>query len=147
MIGNVRHGRDLFAGTCQSCHGEGGEGGVRNPGSADGTVPALDPIDPMLADADPRVFAENIDRFIQHGSTPTGPAPSLSMLAFGDSHTLTQEEIANIEAYVLSLNGVDRASLEHPGMKPEAFLLLLIVVFALVGAGMGGVWLRYRGTE
>ena len=101
----------------------------------------------MLADADPRVFAENIDRFIQHGSTPTGPAPSLSMQAFGDSHTLTQEEIANIEAYVLSLNGVDRASLEHPGMKPEAFLLLLIVVLALVGVGMGGVWLRHRGTE
>ena len=147
MIGNVRHGGDLFAGTCRSCHGEAGEGGVRNPGSADGTVPALDPIDPMLADADPRVFAGNIDRFIQHGSTPTGPAPSLSMQAFGDSHTLTQEEIANIEAYVLSLNGVDRASLEHPGMKPEAFLLLLIVVLALAGVGMGGVWLRYRGTE
>jgi hypothetical protein len=69
------------------------------------------------------------------------------MLPFGDGDTLTQEEIANIEAYVLSLNGVDRAQLEHPGMHPRRFLLLVVAVFGLVGVWMGGFWLRYRGSD
>lgn len=147
MIGNVKHGGDLFARVCQSCHGEEGKGGVPNPGSAKGAVPALNPIDSMLVDPDPQVFAENIDRFIQHGSRPAGPAPSITMLPFGDGDTLTQEEIANIEAYILSLNGVDRAKLEHPGIRPRRFLLLVIGVFGLVGVGMGGFWLRCRGSD
>ena len=76
-----------------------------------------------------------------------GPAPKLSMQSFGDSHTLTQEEIANIEAYVFNLNGVDRGALEHPGMTPERFLLLLTGVLALAGVGIGGLWLRRRRPE
>ncbi len=147
MIGSVKLGRELFASDCRSCHGDAATGGVPNPGSADGTVPPLNPIDTALSNPDPQVFAENIDRFIQHGSVPQGPGPKLDMQSFGDSHTLTQEEIANIEAYVLSLNGVDRAALRHPGMTPERFLLLLVVVCGVVGLVMGGLWRRYRTAE
>ena len=144
MVGSVKLGRALFASDCQACHADAGKGGVPNPGSADGTVPPLNPIDPTLSNPDPQIFAENIDRFIQHGSVPQGPSPKLDMQPFGDSHTLTQQEIANIEAYVLSLNGVDRAALLHPGMKPKHFLLVLLVGIGVVGLLMGGLWLRYR---
>jgi hypothetical protein len=111
-----------------------------------GTVPSLAPVDSVLADPDPQAFAENIDRFIQHGATPAGTDPSLTMQAFGDEHTLTQEEIANIEAYILSLNGVDRSALQHPGMQPQHFLLLVVGLFVLLGAVAGGAWLRVRAS-
>ncbi|MGD8319012.1 MAG: cytochrome b N-terminal domain-containing protein [Gemmatimonadota bacterium] len=144
MIGNVEHGKALFSKDCASCHGEAGRGGVPDPGSVMGTVPSLAPVDSVLADPDPQAFAENIDRFIQHGATPAGTDPSLTMQAFGDEHTLTQEEIANIEAYILSLNGVDRSALQHPGMQPQHFLLLVVGLFVLLGAVAGGAWLRVR---
>jgi len=144
IIGNVQHGEGLFSSDCQSCHGEAGQGGVPNPGSLDGTVPALNPIDPALSDPDPEVFAANIDRFLQHGSVPDGPNPSLFMQPFGDRHTLTQEEIANLEAYVLSLNSVDRGTLQHTGMKPTTFLLLLVAVSCAFGLAGGGFWLAVR---
>jgi len=145
IIGNVKHGGEVFASDCQSCHGEEGRGGVPNPGSTDGTVPPLQPIDPALASLDPQVFADNIDRFIQHGSVPDGPDPTLHMQSFGDTHTLTQAEIANIEAYVLSLNGVDRSALQNPGMRPKRFLLLVVSIFGAMGAVMLGLWLAARG--
>jgi len=144
MIGSARHGRGLFARHCQECHGVDGREGVLNPGSADGTVPVLNPIDSSLADPDPEIFAENIDRFIQHGATPAGPHPARSMPAFGTGNVLTQEEIADIEAYVLRLNDVNRAALRHPGLPPRTFLLLVVALCVLAGAGMGAFWLRVR---
>jgi hypothetical protein len=49
---------------------------------------------------------------------------------YGTSNTLTQQEISNIEAYVLALNGVDRAQVLNPGLTPHQFLLLAVIVFA-----------------
>ena len=60
------------------------------------------------------------------------------MPAFGDSNSLTQQEIANIEAYVMLLNKVDRAALINPGMQPRHFFWLvsgLYVIFALIVMG------------
>ncbi len=107
--GKWKLGKILFAKRCRSCHGPGGTDKVKNPGSADGTVPPLNPIDPALKSRNPSVFAANIDRIIQHGSIPDGPDPALFMPNWGDGRALSQREIADIEAYVMHLNGV-RAS-------------------------------------
>lgn len=107
--GDPAKGRVLFAQNCVTCHNDRGIGGVPNPGSDDGTVPALNPIDPgFLEDAngDPGVFARDIDLFIQHGSRPSGPDPQLSMVGWGDHKLLSQDQIADIEAYVMQLNGI-----------------------------------------
>ena len=134
VIGNYELGRSLFKDHCQSCHGPQGTGKVPNPGSKDGTVPSLSPIDPGLASPDPEKFAENIDRYIQHGSLPEGTSPALHMLPFGDSKSLSQPMISDIEAYILHLNGVNRAEVVDPGMQPHFF-------FWLTAAGFGVVWL------
>ncbi len=81
-----------------------GKGGIANPGSEDGTVPALNPIDPTLYSKDARQFAQNIDLFIEHGSTPEGKNPPFKMTAFGAQRTLTQQQIADVIAYVIGLN-------------------------------------------
>jgi mono/diheme cytochrome c family protein len=89
---------------CAACHGPEGKGNVQNPGSSDGTVPPLNPIDDALKDKDSKVFATNIDLFIEHGSTPGGPNPQLLMPAWGDEKKLSPQEIADVIAYVMSLN-------------------------------------------
>jgi mono/diheme cytochrome c family protein len=89
---------------CASCHGPEGKGNVQNPGSSDGTVPPLNPIDEGLKDKDAKVFATNIDLFLEHGSTPGGPNPQLLMPAWGDEKKLSPQEIADVIAYVMSLN-------------------------------------------
>jgi mono/diheme cytochrome c family protein len=104
LTGNPQQGADIFSANCLSCHNTEGKGGIPNPGSADGIVPALNPIDPTLYSKDYKTFATNIDLFIQHGSTPEGSNPPLRMLAFGDQNTLTQQQIADVIAYVISLN-------------------------------------------
>ena len=76
------------------------------PGSDDGSVPALNPIDPTIANPDSKVFAANVDRVVQHGSQPDGPNPALMMPSFGDDELLTQQQIADLIVYVMSLNGV-----------------------------------------
>ncbi len=81
-----------------------GQGGINNPGSNDGTIPPLNPIDDTLVNADPKVFAYNIDLFIEHGSTPSGTNPKETMPAWGDQHKLTPQQIADVIAYVISLN-------------------------------------------
>jgi mono/diheme cytochrome c family protein len=108
LTGNVDRGAELFKYNCQVCHGPQGKDKVTNPGSKDGTVPPLNPIDPHLFNKNPQIFVDHIDPFLQHGSVPKGPNPRLHMLPFGDNHMLTQQEIADLEAYVLSLNGVSR---------------------------------------
>jgi hypothetical protein len=62
------------------------------------------------------------------------------MPAFGDTNTLTQPEIANIEAYILRLNGVDRGQVIHPGIEPQRFFLLVVVSFGLVALLLAGLW-------
>ena len=108
LIGSWKKGELLFSRHCQPCHGPRGTDKVPNPGSADGTVPPLNPVDPELADKKPAVFAARIDRFIQHGSIPDGPDPVLFMPDWGDSRSLSQQEIASVEAYIMRLNGVKR---------------------------------------
>ena len=75
-----------------------------NPGSSDGTIPPLNPIDSTLVDPNYLIYATNIDLFIQHGSTPEGPNPSKSMPAWGDQNTITQQQIADVIAFIIGLN-------------------------------------------
>jgi mono/diheme cytochrome c family protein len=107
--GNPVAGATKFRANCASCHGERGVTGIDNPGSDDGSVPTLHPIDPGFvedANGDAAVFAHDIDLFVQHGSRPAGPKPLVSMTAFGDHKLLSQADIADIEAFVMGLNGV-----------------------------------------
>ena len=104
LNGDATSGAQIFQANCLPCHGAEGAQGVPNPGSDDGSVPALNPIDPALVSADHKTFAHNIDLFIQHGSTPAGPNPSVSMPAWGDLGALTQQQIADVIAYLISLN-------------------------------------------
>lgn len=103
LKGDAAAGKTIFAGNCQVCHGAEGKGGVTNPGAAEGVVPALNPAPENLKDDEARVFAENIARFVQHGSTPAGK-PVLAMPAWGDTGALSQQQIADVIAYVISLN-------------------------------------------
>jgi len=147
MIGDPKHGAILFDLDCAKCHGKNGEGKVPNPGSQAGVVSPLAPISRGLFSDDSVVFAENIDRFIQHGATPPGPAPVLQMPAFGTTHSLTLPEIANIEAYVLSLNGVDAAKIIHPGISPLRFVEGTAVLFAVSLLVIGGLWVHSRTSS
>ncbi|MGE5799154.1 MAG: cytochrome b N-terminal domain-containing protein [Syntrophaceae bacterium] len=147
IIGSADHGELLFEQTCTACHGPRGAGGVPNPGSKDGRVPPLNPIDRDDFSPDPKTFAGIIDRFIQHGSRPEGPSPAIVMLPFGDTRALTQQQIADIEAYVMKLNGVDRAMIYHPGIPPGAFFLAAVVTFVVAGLALAGLWSRRADEE
>lgn len=104
LTGDTASGAQIFQANCLPCHGPEGTQGVPNSGTDDGSVPTLNPIDPLLVSPDPKTFAYNIDLFIQHGSTPSGPNPSISMPPWGDSGALTQQQIADLIAYLISLN-------------------------------------------
>lgn len=104
LTGDATKGAATFKTNCVSCHGDQGKGGVPNPGSKDGSVPSLNPIDPTLISTDLKVYATNLDLFIEHGSTPEGDKPALKMQAFGDQKTLAPQDIADVIAYVISLN-------------------------------------------
>lgn len=106
LSGDAGRGRAEFGLYCAACHGPEGVQGVPNPGSDDGSVPALNPIDPTISNPDPKVFAANVDLFVEHGSVPAGPNPQIMMPSFGDGQMLTAEQIADLIAYVMSLNGV-----------------------------------------
>jgi mono/diheme cytochrome c family protein len=103
LTGNATAGAEVFTANCVSCHGDQGKGGVANPGSADGTVPQLTPLDEFNR-TDAKAFATALDLFIEHGSTPEGTSPTLVMTAFGDKKLLTPQQIADVIAYVISLN-------------------------------------------
>jgi mono/diheme cytochrome c family protein len=109
LKGDPKNGAAVFTSksqdkSCASCHGDQGKGNVQNPGSSDGTVPPLNPIDPLLTSKDYKTFATNIDLFIEHGSTPDGPSPQLTMPAWGDEQRLSPQQIADVIAYVIGLN-------------------------------------------
>ncbi|HMK48950.1 MAG TPA: cytochrome b N-terminal domain-containing protein [Thermodesulfovibrionales bacterium] len=140
IVGSADRGELLFKMECQACHGPLGKDKVPNPGSTDGTVPPLNPVDRELYNRDPAQFARNIDMFLQHGSVPEGPGPQLRMPAFGDSNSLTQQQISNAEAYILSLNGIDRAEVENPGMPPKRFFIIVVPAVLLVLLILGGIY-------
>jgi mono/diheme cytochrome c family protein len=104
LTGDAASGSTLFTANCAVCHGQQGVGGVANPGSDDGTVPPLNPIDSTLIDADLKAYATNLDLFIEHGSTPSGSSPAKTMPAWGDSKKLAPQQIADLIAYLISLN-------------------------------------------
>ncbi|MGA7193457.1 MAG: c-type cytochrome [Anaerolineales bacterium] len=110
LTGDPKSGQQIFAANCQTCHAAEGKGGNPNPGSDDGTIPPLNPIDPTIANADPKVFAYNVDLFVEHGSTPDGPNPTFSMPAWGDKKALTPQQIADVISYVISLNPVSASA-------------------------------------
>ncbi len=146
FIGNPKHGGILFRHTCEGCHGVDGKGQVPNPGSASGSVPALNPITSALFSKDALTFVDFIDPIIQHGSTPPGPDPALKMPDFGDANTMTQPQIAQVEAYILELNSVDRAQIQHPGIKPLIFLWFTVGLFLLTALSLLIYWiLSVRG--
>jgi mono/diheme cytochrome c family protein len=95
LTGDATAGKTVYDANCAKCHGAAGVGGVANPDSEDGTVPALAPIDAEFN------TVESMDLVIQHGSDEEG---SLKMAAYGDKKLLTQQQIADVIAYVLSLN-------------------------------------------
>ncbi|MGO9612763.1 MAG: cytochrome b N-terminal domain-containing protein [Dissulfurispiraceae bacterium] len=140
MIGSAERGGILYDMECKSCHGPQGRGSVTNPGSEDGKVPPLNPIDRELFSRDPESFAENIDTFLQHGSIPKGSNPQLHMPTFGDTNSLTQQQIANIEAYVMRLNGVDRAQIVNPGLTPWNFFMIVVPSIIILLLITGGIY-------
>jgi mono/diheme cytochrome c family protein len=103
--GDAQRGLEVFKSSCASCHGDQGQGGIANPGSEDGTVPALIPIDPEFVSSDRAAFARNIDKIIEHGSKPEGKNPELAMPAYGDEKKLTPQQIADVIAYIIVKNG------------------------------------------
>jgi mono/diheme cytochrome c family protein len=104
LVGDAQRGISLFGANCAKCHGPQGVMGAPNPGSDDGSVPVLNPIDPTLTNTDPKIFAQNVDLFIEHGSVPSGPGPMIMMPYFGDNKLLTPQQIADLIAYLFSLN-------------------------------------------
>ena len=129
IIGDKEHGAILFHQSCIMCHGPQGHHNAPGFNGPKG-VPSLNPIDRNVFNADPQKFAEHIDQFIQHGIPNTQGGPN--MPNFGDSHALTQPQIADLEAYVLSLNGVDRTQIDNPGIEPKEFFFMLVEILAAI---------------
>jgi mono/diheme cytochrome c family protein len=103
LTGDPAAGAKVFT-KCQGCHGKEGKGGQANPGSAAGTIPALNPVRESLKSTDAKTFATNLDLFIEHGAKPAGSSPDRSMPPFGDRKMLTAQQIADVIAYIISLN-------------------------------------------
>jgi mono/diheme cytochrome c family protein len=131
IIGSPDHGEVLFNKFCISCHGRDGIGGIKNEGSTIVMVPKLNPISPELYNSDPDLFSQNIDKFIQHGAIPQGKNPAFKMEAYGDKNLLTQQEISDIESYVLKLNKVERGMLINPGIQPVRFFEIFLGIILL----------------
>jgi mono/diheme cytochrome c family protein len=104
LKGNPVAGKQIFVTNCVRCHGQEGKGEVANAGSDDGTVPPLNPIDDTLISSDYNTYATNLDLFVEHGSTPAGAGPIFTMPNWGDSGKLKPQQIADVIAYVISLN-------------------------------------------
>jgi len=110
LVGDAVKGAQIYVDNCQKCHGDQGATGVANPGSDDGTVPVLNPIDSTLIDANHYVYVCNLDLFIEHGSVPSGPSPAQTMVPWGDQAKLSPQQIADVIAYIISLNPVPTAA-------------------------------------
>ena len=104
LKGDATVGASVYVARCQACHGVLGKKGIPNPGSEDGSVLSLNPINSTLVSADLLTYVTNLDLFIQHGSKPAGPSPAIVMPAWGDQNLLSQQEIANVIAYIIGLN-------------------------------------------
>jgi ubiquinol-cytochrome c reductase cytochrome b subunit len=140
IIGDKEHGAILFHQSCIMCHGPHGNnktsvysGYLTDKNQSNGTtapkgVPSLNPIDHDVFNSDPQTFVEIIDQRLQHGVPNSQGGPN--MPNFGDSHALTQAQIADLEAYVLSINGVDRTQISNPGIEPKEFFFMLVGILS-----------------
>lgn len=104
LTGDTTAGQKVYADHCLVCHGEQGIGNVLNPGSDDETIPPVNPIDSTLVSPDYKIYAYNIDLFLENGSIPPGPNPVFTMPAWGAKSALTQQQLADVIAYIISLN-------------------------------------------
>ncbi len=104
LKGDPAAGAAVYITSCALCHGDEGKGGVLNPGSDDGTIPPLNPINSLIIDPDIKTYIYNIDLFLQNGSKNPGPNVARSMPPFGAQNGLTQQQIADVIAYLISLN-------------------------------------------
>ena len=144
-IGGTEHGQAIYVAYCEPCHGADGKGGVVNPQSADGTVPALNPIDPEISGKkkpyDVQFFVNNIDSDIQNGSVPDpdkdGNDPKYKMPSFGNTYALSQQQISDVEAYVLAINDTQRAVITNPGVDPKTYAWWTLGGFVIVAIASG----------
>lgn len=143
QVGGAEHGSTLFVLYCAECHGEKGVKGVKNPGSADGEVPPLNPIDPALKGQTAQEFVSGLDGYLQNGSVPGPPdssptaVPRLKMPSFGNTYALTQPQIADLEAYLMRLNRVDRAAIVNAGVAPKRYAWISFALLGIVVAASG----------
>lgn len=137
IIGDKEHGAILFHQSCIMCHGPHGDNktpgfkGYQTGDVAPKGVPVLNPIDRNVYSVDPQIFVNHIDQFIQHGA-PNVEQGGPAMPDFGDSHALTQAQIADLEAYVLWVNGVDRTLIDNPGIEPHEFFYILLWLTSVI---------------
>jgi mono/diheme cytochrome c family protein len=87
LVGDPAAGQGLYAQKCSTCHGSEGSGGRGR---------TLNPASATLRGADTAAFTQNLVQIITHGK---GRMP-----AWGDTRRLTDQQIADIAAYILSLN-------------------------------------------
>jgi mono/diheme cytochrome c family protein len=104
LTGDPASGAEIFRTRCTECHGKEGKGGLANPGSEDGTIPPLNPVEPDIKGSGAEAFATTLDLYIEHGARPEGDNPLKVMKAYGDQKLLTPQQIADLIAYIISLN-------------------------------------------
>ncbi len=105
LFGNVSNGAQVYTTSCVACHGVAGAANGTYPGIGAVNSPVANTaLDPGLYDINPAIFSRDLDSMLQHGSQPG--APLADMPAWGDKALLTQAQIADVEAYVMSLSGV-----------------------------------------
>jgi mono/diheme cytochrome c family protein len=102
--GDPGAGKLVFGTYCAVCHGPQGVQGLPNPGSDDGSVPVLNPMDPEIVGASASEFSANLKDILQNGSIPPGDQPLIVMPAFGRAKMLTDQQMADVIAYVVQLN-------------------------------------------
>jgi hypothetical protein len=59
------------------------------------------------------------------------------MPSFGNTYALTQPQIADLEAYVMQLNGVDRAAIVAPGVAPKSYAEVSFILLGMVVVASG----------
>ena len=141
IVGNFEHGKIIYNQQCLMCHGPHGNP-LAKGFKAEKGVPALNPIPENLYSKDVQTFINKIDIYIQHGSP--NPEGGLAMPNFGDSNTMTQEQIADVESYILHLNGVERAKLINPGIDPKEFFFTILAISPLLFLLPGLYWFALR---
>lgn len=87
LVGDAAAGQGVYAQKCVTCHGPEGTGARSR---------ALNPAGASLRGADTAAFNQNLVQIITHGK---GRMP-----AWGDTGRLTDQQIADIAAYIISLN-------------------------------------------